>query len=70
MLEKKLSPLRQIYNVKTCLVAYSLLRGNKKRQETPESLFGRRLLKVEIWRATVTYSPQDFASTTAVVEVT
>ena len=27
------------------------------------------LLKVEIWRATVTYSPQDSASTTAVVEV-
>ena len=32
-------------------------------------MFGRRSLKVEVWQATVTYSPQDFASTAAVVEV-
>ena len=37
--------------------------------ETPLSLFGRLLLKVEIWWAAVTYSPQDSASTMAVVEV-
>ena len=62
------------FNANTSLVAYSLLRDNKKRRETPKSLFGHRSLKVEVWqvpgKATVTYSPQDFASTTAVVEVT
>ena len=37
--------------------------------ETPLSLFGRLLLKVEIWWAAVTYSPQNSSSTSAVVEV-
>ena len=37
--------------------------------ETPLSLFGRHLLKVEIWWAAVTCSPQDSASTMAEVEV-
>ena len=46
-----------------------LLAVKANERETPLSLFGCHLLKVEIWWAAVTYSPQDSASTMAVVEV-
>ena len=46
-----------------------LLAAKANEWETPLSLFGCHLLKVEIWWAAVTYSPQDSASTMAVVEV-
>ena len=46
-----------------------LLAVKANERETPLSLFGRHLLKVEIWWAAVTYSPQDSASTMAVAEV-
>ena len=46
-----------------------LLAAEANERETPLSLFGCRLRKVEIWWAAVTYSPQDSASTTAVVKV-
>ena len=45
-----------------------LLAAKANERETPLSLFGCRLLKVEIWWAAVTYSPQDSASTTSIVE--
>ena len=47
-----------------------LLTAKANERETPYSLFERCLLKAEIWRATVMYSPQDSVSSTAVVEVT
>ena len=46
-----------------------LLAVKANERETPLSLFGRLLLKVEIWWAAVTYSPQNSSSTSAVVEV-
>ena len=46
-----------------------LLAVKANERETPLSLFGRHLLKVEIWWAAVTCSPQDSASTMAEVEV-
>ena len=46
-----------------------LLAAKANEWETLLSLFGCHLLKVEIWWAAVTYSPQDSASTMAVVEV-
>ena len=46
-----------------------LLAAKANERENPLSLFGRRFLKVEIWWPAVMYSPQDSASTTAVVEV-
>ena len=46
-----------------------LLAAKANERETPLSLFGRHLLKVEVWWAGLTYSPQDSASPTAVVEV-
>ena len=46
-----------------------LLAVKANERETPLSLFGCHLLKVEIWWAVVTYSSQDSASTMAVVEV-
>ena len=46
-----------------------LLAVKANERETPLSLFGRLLLKVEIWWAAVTYSPQDSVFTTTVVEV-
>ena len=46
-----------------------LLAVKANERETPLSLFGRLLLKVEIFWAAVTYSPQNSSSTSAVVEV-
>ena len=46
-----------------------LLAVKANERETPLSLFGRLLLKVEIWWAAVTYSPQNSSSTSAVLEV-